>query len=245
MKLLCIKNTKRLVKGSIYDVINLVNKNTSTGTGWFNRRATIILNENNRITLSLDNFKMEDGSHIPEINWISPEFKSEKESSVECIIDKTIKSGDHVVCLNRNSKKLIYGKKYKIESVLIKKNEQWGSTWSDIKIKIEGNGQWYSTYNFRKCTSQESREMSLNLLFDKESGAQKIIKGKRKIEYYDDVERERVLISILISSISDKCRNNMSIIDWAIKKTGYIYEVELEDFNGILEKRFDSILNSL
>jgi len=162
-------------------------------------------------------------------------------------IDKTLKSGDYVVPIHDSLKTLIRGKKYKVKDVnFVDQKSSYGSTtWTDIKIKLYGSERWYTSWNFRKCTSQEVREISLNSLFDESTGTETVNKYKRKFDYFTIDEKKELLLKFLVLSANDRYRNSMDILDWTIQKTGFNYSLNKEDFDLINDLKISDILQIL
>jgi hypothetical protein len=247
MKVICTGNTKRLVKGATYEVLSLKNLDTSNSK-YFRPHIVIKLNETNNCTLNIRNFKLENGDPLPEINWTSDEWKNKQTEYGQSRISTTnpIKIGDYVSYVRNSHKGLIFGKIYKVTNIREFQHKSYGgSIWTELEIQIEGSTRFYKTYSFRKCTPQESREISLNTLFDEETGVISIDKSIRKIDKYEDQAKETLLIKILMSAALDTNRNNMSIIEWACNKTGNQFDVKPDDFNSIITNSLSSILDKL
>jgi hypothetical protein len=246
MKVICTGNTKRLVKGSTYEVIDL--KNINTGGNYFRPYIVIKLNDTTNCRLHIRNFKLENGDPLPEINWSSDEWKNSQTEYGQSRISSTnpIKIGDYVSYTRNSHKGLIPYKIYKVSNVREFQHKSYGgTTWTELELQVEGSRRFYKTYSFRKCTPQVTREISLNTLFDEETGVMSVDKSIRKIDTYDDTSKEKLLIKILMSASLDMNRNNMTIIEWACNKTGNQYDVKPDDFNSIITNSLSSILDKL
>lgn len=248
MKVISKSNTKRLVKGAVYEVLKLENLKTPN-----NFRCSVIIKLNETLSKSFNtkSFALEDGTDLPEINWESDEWKDQTTNWRQGrITHDNIKKGDYVV-YNRNSHKgLIFGKKYKVEEVnIVNHKNTWGGNtshnWTEVQIKVEGSSRFYKSYSFRKCTPQESRDITLNVLFDEETGLEKVDKNVRKIDKYDESTKEQLLIKILLSSMLDSNRNNMSVIEWAIHKIANQYSLKESDFTGLMSYDLITIISKL
>jgi hypothetical protein len=114
MKVICLKNTKKLVKGSIYEVLYLNNLDNKTGH-YFRPSVTIKLNDFSNYSFGIANFKLENGKNLPEINWSSDEWKNTKiENSKSVIGDSNpVKVGDYEEGFARMSRSLT-------QSILVK-----------------------------------------------------------------------------------------------------------------------------
>ena len=157
MKAICkTNNTKRLVKGAIYDVHRL--ENLSTSTKKITPRIWVSIN-GGICSFSMNNFKLENGDNFPEISWTSDHYKQVlSEYSQTRIDNKTITKGDYVVYRRNSHKSLITNGKYKVTGVReIQHKSYGGTTWTELEIQVEGSTRYYKQYSFRKCSVQESR----------------------------------------------------------------------------------------
>lgn len=240
-------NTKKLVKGSKYKVYRI--KNLRMPNKYFYACVYIKLNDNSSSNISMfrpNSFVLEDGSSIPEINWDSEEFKSQFELYNETKIDQNTKIGDYVVYVNNTHKSFVYNKKYKISDIHIIGDPQNPNIFYDIHIKLEGMNRWYKHRSFRKCSLGEIREITLNVMTDEKTIdelVEKVNKKVRKIDLYDEKEKEKTLLRTLTISALDRDRNNLSILEWAIQKIGKKLSLKESDFNNILKD--DSVLKLL
>lgn len=245
MKVLCIKNNSKLVKGAIYDVLAIHTIPPATNNRYY--RPTV------RTSIGLysaNYFKSVDNSDLPKINWESPEYLSSKNESSSYIKDvRTIKKGDIVVCKWGTSKFFEKGKMYKVSDLLYKVEQKTysnGQSYSTIeqKIKIEGYNRWLMTYRFRECNAQEKRNISLSGLFDEEVKTVDLtdIKKSRKIDRLEDNEKNRVLLITLLAGIMDPSRNTLSSIEWAAQKKGKNYDIIEKDFKPLLNKKLSDII---
>lgn len=246
MKVLCIKNSAKLVKGAIYDVLS-INTLPPQNSSRYPTRQTV------RTSVGLfnaDYFKSIDNTDLPQINWESPEYTNSRNDISSYIKDvRTLKKGDIVICKWNSSKFFEKGKMYKVSDTLYKlekKTSHNGSTYHSIdqKIKIEGYNRWLTTYRFRECNAQEKRTISLSGLFDEEVKTVdlKNIKKSRKIDRLTDSEKNRVLLGTLLSGIMDPARNTLSPIEWAAQKKGKNYDICEEDFKPLLNKKLSDII---
>lgn len=245
MRVISKKNTKRLVKGAVYEVLKIRNLKPNT-KGYFSSYITIRINDND-LTFVVSNFTLEDGGIIPEINWESIDYTSNKDNINKTRInsDNPPKVGDYVKYIrNRNShKNLEYNNTYRISDTREREVKYGNITRKVYDIKIEGCNRFYKSKSFRKCNTQEVREISLSDLFGEDNSVKKINTKSRKIDQYDNETKERILTKMLITSILDTNRNNMSVVDWTCKN-GKIFSVNKDDFSQILTKSFASILEN-
>lgn len=246
MNVICIKPTKRLVKNATYKVASFQNQNTSVSP-YFRSSIRIYLTDDNVQTFPLDSFKPTVGDSFQQINYVSPEYKLFLDEKDQMKIDKNLKSGDYVVPTHDGLKTLAKGRKYKVKDVRIvdHKNSLGGVSWSDIKIKLEGSERWYISWTFRKCTNQETRDISLKSLFDEVVDVEKVNKHKRKFDYFTDEEKISMLLRFFVTSANDRFRNQMDIIDWTVEKTAERYSIKKEDFDSVKNMTLEQILEIL
>jgi hypothetical protein len=234
MNVICKKSTTKLVKGATYKAVSFNNQNNK-GYSFFKPTIRIYLTENSIQTFPLENFKPSVGEDFQSINWLCPDYQLVLNEREQTKIDKNLKVNDYVVPLYDSLKTLIRGRKYKVKEVKFRDHKStYGATvWTDIKIKLEGSERFYSSWNFRKCTNQETRDIGLKEIFDEETNTEMVGKHKRKFDYFTQEEKERLLVQFLISSSCDKSRNQLDVIDWAISKSGKLYGLTRSDFDVI------------
>jgi hypothetical protein len=246
MNVICIKPTTKLVKGGVYKVAHFNNQNAK-GYAFFRPTIRIYLNDNSLQTFPLQSFKPTVGDTFAQINWICPDYQILLNEREETKIDKNLKPGDYVVPLYDSLKTLIKGRKYRVKDVSIfeQKNSSGAVSWVDIKIKLDGSERFYTSWNFRKCTSQESREIGLNVIFDEENTTEKVNKHKRKFDYYTDDEKKKLLLQFIVTSANDRFRNQLDIIDWAVAKSAKQYKIEKSDFDLVKDVGLFEVLDIL
>lgn len=245
MKVVCIKPNSKLIKGSTYKVVSYNNSNSSKSS-YFRPTIRIYITENSIQVFPLQNFKPENSDTFPNIQWICPDYQlllNERESTK---VDENLKSGDYVIPLYDHLKTLIKGRKYKVEEVKIHNHKSSsGYGWTDIKIKLVGSNRFYTAWNFRKCTAQESREIGISQLFDERVDLEEVNKFKRKFDYFEDTDKIKLLLNFIIESSNDRYRHQMDIIDWAIFKSANKYKLTREDFELIKDLSLSEMLNIL
>lgn len=232
MNVICVKPTKKLIKGATYKVAQL-NNNNNRASAYFRSTIRIYLTDNSIQIFPLQNFKPTDGSEFTQINWICPDYQLLLSERDQTKIDKNLKSGDFVVPLYDSLKTLIKGRIYKVDEVRIHehKSSSGYTSWTDIKIKLEGSSRYYSSWNFRKCTQQESRDIGLKQIFDEKVNTEKVNRHKRKFDYFDEVEKKKILLEFIAESTNDRFRHQVDIIDWAIMKSASKYKLTRSDFD--------------
>jgi hypothetical protein len=246
MNVICVRPTKRLVKNATYKVASFQNQNNNS-SAYFRPYIRIYLTEDSVQTFPLDSFKPTVGDTFQQINYISQEYRLFLDEKDQMKIDRNLKGGDYVVPIHDGLKTLIKGRKYKVKDVrtIDHKSSMGAITWTDIKIKLEGSERWYTSWNFRKCTNQETRDISLKSLFDEVVDIEKVNKHKRKFDYYNDEEKVSMLLRFVVTSANDRFRNQMDIIDWTVEKTANRYSINKEDFDSVRNMTLDQILEIL
>jgi len=244
MKVKSRVNTKRLVKNSVYEVVKLQNSATNKSS-YYSGRITIKLNDDVVQSFSVKNFKMEDNTNVPTIDFVSDWWKLNYVNPYDLRInEKNLKEGDFVIYLRNSHRSLITNKKYRVEKVNIKSfKSSYGNSFQEVEIKVEGSNHFYKAYSFRKCTPEETRDTNLKLVFGEDADLVKVDKEKRKIDFFSEDEKEKILLEVLFRAAIDKNRNNLSVVDWAIGKIGQNFKLRVDDFTEILKKDLNTILN--
>jgi hypothetical protein len=238
MKLICKKNTKKLVKGAIYEALKIDTIKPSNAR--YFRPWVIVKINDNQVGFRPENFTLTNGEDIPEMNWQNPSFQDAFLETNYLQGDK-IKVGDFVVYKNSRCKTLEPGKIYKISEIKSTERGTLNHKWTEYKVKVEGSNTNFGTYNFRPCSTQEVRDIALKKLFDEKVDVAKAGEAPRIIDRYSDKYKEQVLLGLIISASLDINRHNMSILDWAVR-LGQKQSVTREDFTPILSKTISSII---
>ena len=227
MKVKSLKSNRKLIKGQIYDTEFFVNDPIAAGNNqWYRGRIHI----KDRGTYQCVDFTTTDGQPLPSVTY-------DVRIKVEPTKASDLKKGDIVVCKSdAHFKYLIKGGKYRIEDVKI---ETGG--YGDGNIKLEGYKRWLSwkSWNFRKLSLQESRDLALSQIFDSEENFS--VEFKRKFEQSKD--KEKILIETIAKSILDKYRHEFDILDWGIDKNGKVFDMTREDFEPLMDKPLREILS--
>lgn len=248
MKLLCIKNTKKLVKGVIYDAtaVRTLNKAVSN---YFRPTVTIF----GMGTYTSNNFTNTDGTKIPEIDWKSDKYVDPSDRWKLTIRDvRILKKGDILKCSYGSLKFFEEGKLYEVSDILYKEEDTKranGSSYKNIiqKIKIKGYNRWIDKNRFRELSVQEKRTISLGDIFGDKVEIADIedVKSKRKIDRFDEKEKTKIIISAILGGCLDPYRNTLSIVDWAIQKRAMGYGINKDDIKPLLNKKLSDILKML
>jgi hypothetical protein len=228
MKVISKKGNRKLLKGHIYDTDFFNNDQTQVNQNY--RYSYKRISIEGRGLYNVDDFTQTDGQPLPNILY-------DKRVKVEPTKITDLKKGDVLVCLSdQRFKYLIKGGKYRIAEVRITN----GGSWSGGDIRLEGYNRWlmWSSWNFRKLTLQESRDLALSQIFDKEENFS--VEFKRKFELKSD--KDVVLVETLAKSILDKNRHELSIMDWGIEKSGGHFKLTKEDFSHLMDKPLKDIL---
>ena len=224
MLAISVKETKKLVKGVKYPVLEYRNSSTRgfrssikiKDLGWFR----------------LDFFIPGDGtSSFPKIDWKDHNIIDD-ETSNYIKNPENLKKGDLLVCVREGSIYLQKGNFYKIEDI----KQETINRWTKVQVKVLGYNRWLSHYSFRIASQREIREISLLKLFDEQVPSTSIDKSTRKIDLLPNEKKELLLGQIIIRSVLDPWRNSMDIIDWAIKKIEPSLKLKRDDFFPIMQK---------
>ena len=136
---------------------------------------------------------------------------------------------------------------YKIESLdtKTKQVQSWGGniyTSSEDRIKFVGvkRVMKYTSWYFRKMTTQELREANLNELLHNEKLNVIDKPISRKLDYSENSNLE--LVKSLAMSILDPNRHKLSIVDWACEKHDRKLGIKRSDFENLLELPLKDLL---
>jgi len=233
MKVISRKGNRKLLKGHVYETDFFNNDQTQTNQNY--RYSYKRISIKGRGWYSVDDFTQTDGQPLPKTIY-------DRQVKVEPTKITDIKKGDVLVCLSdQRFKYLIKGGKYRIAEVRItNESSSWSASWSGGDIRLEGYNRWlmWSNWNFRKLTLQESRDLALSQIFDKEENFS--VEFKRKFELKSD--KDVVLVETLAKSILDKNRHELSVLDWGIEKSGGHFKLTKEDFSHLMDKPLKDIL---
>jgi hypothetical protein len=234
MIVICKKDTKRLIKGVRYEVQNLWNDGTNQR--WVEGKIEI----KGIGRFVVDNFTDTNGNDLPKINVISPPILNQHEK----IKFEDIKKGDILVCTSDFYKTMIKNGMYRVEDKQ-ENTYDMGFVRKEHYIKFFGIKRRlkFNSWRFRNLTPEESREISLKNILDGEEAEVITTTKLRKIDMVVDKEIE--LVRILCKSILDDNRHHLSIIDWAIKKSGSDMSINTEDYEPIMNLTISQILEKL
>lgn len=240
MKVISLKNTTKLVKGGIYDVLKLQNQNTSTSR-YFRPRVLIKLNDSQSFWFNVNNFKLENGNDLPETNWVDSSIDTINYSDLRMTSTYKPKVGEYVVYTANSHKTLNYNSIYKIVDVRTQEKTNYGRTYTWFEIKVEGSSRFLRTYSFRRCSAQELREISLSEVMELPTGVSKVDKSIRNIDKLSETDKQKQIARLFMWSCIDTTRNNLSIIDWACTKLGTKLSVKPTDFEFLNTMTFKEI----
>ena len=237
MIVVCKRPTKKLVKGLRYEVQNLWNDGKNQK--WLESKVEI----KGIGRYSVDNFTDIDGKPLPAINIATPR------PQYQSLKFEEIKEGDILVCTSDSYKTLAKDAMYRVAKV-IQKTKDYKSYNGSIHQKVDKSIQFegqkrtirFSSWRFRKLTSEESREIQLSSILNGEKPPV-IIKSARKIDLVTN--KEQVLMTLLAKSVLDSNRHHLSILEWAIQKVGNNYSITEDDYKSILELPLKEVLEKL
>ena len=233
----CKKATKKLVKGLRYEIQNLWNDGKNQR--WLESKVEI----KGIGRYSVDNFTDIDGKALPKINFITPR------PAYKSLSFEELKEGDILVCTSDSYKTLAKDAMYRV-SKLITKSTDYKSYNGTIHQKVDKNIQFegikraikFSSWRFRKLTSEESREIQLSSLLNGEKPPV-VTKSARKIDLVTN--KEQILMTLLAKSVLDPNRHHLSILEWTIQKIGNNYSVTEDDYKSILNLSLKEVLEKL
>jgi len=246
MKILCNKNTTRLVKGVEYEALKIRVVNTTSSPRF---KPTVLVKIGDFYhQFSAVGFLRTDGTKI-DTDYTSIAYNKPNSEAISDV--RVLKKGDYVVC-RFESKTFDTGKKYKVSEVLYKETERiYGVSPSfrsykrvEQKIKLEGSNRWCSPSRFRHCNTQEKRTLSLGSILGEEV-SDVTDKRIRKIDRLEPEERDKAILSTILQGMLDPNRNNMSVSDWIIAKRGSAYGLNQADLKPYLKLKLADILKMM
>jgi hypothetical protein len=233
MRVICKTNTRKLVKGATYEVVRLWNTSSTS------RPRISIKGIGTFIT---KNFTQIDGTPLPQIDWVDKSIEQRPDNPY--IKDpENLKKGDVLVC-KWDSKYLCSGKKYRISEVRVTDRKYTSSSYKETKIKIEGFNTWLNPYRFRYPNTEESRDLSLNEIFDNPEKLS-IDKSIRKIDTMDESKRKKVILSCIFQSMLDPYRNNLTTLEWTVQKSGRKWDIKDTDIEPYLNLKLSDIIEQI
>lgn len=232
MRVVCKVNTTKLVKGATYEVARLWNKNAGN-------RARVSLKGLGSYVVK--NFTQIDGTPLPQIDWQDPSLNNTPSNTGYIKDPDKLQKGDVVAC-RWESKYLTAGKLYRISEVrTTERTYGSGSKYKETKIKIEGFNRWLNPYRFRLLSPDESRDISLNEIFETPQDLS-VDKSVRKIDTIEPLKQRKIILSILFGAILDQYRNSLTIQEWAIQKTGKKWDLTEKDIEPYLNLTLQEII---
>jgi hypothetical protein len=235
MKVICKTNNSKLIKDQVYETSVIRNKSKYRG----------ILYIDNLGWYSVNSFTDTSGNPIPKIDIINKNIlKREK------LDFNSFEEGDILVCVTNRMKILSYNCMYQVEEKSSKKKEYTdrnGFKKEKVEnyVKFKGINRKFIInnwcYNFRILNQAEKRELVTSKLLNEKTNV--LHKQIRKIDTV--VNKNEELLKQIAKSLLDEKRHNLSIIQWAIEKTGKLYSLKEEDFKDLLELPLKEILNKI
>jgi hypothetical protein len=222
MNIRAIKDSSSLIKGHLYEVASIWNTN---GNG----RVTLV---DTGGTHFVSYFTDTSGKALPSINahyqdtHISTKFED-------------LSVGDLVVCNSKGHKTLTYGKMYRVEDLISKKNKFY----TESKIKLEGVSRVYSynSWNWRKLTKDEQRDIHLLEVLDNKTPD--IVKSVITDKFSAMPNPEIELFTAISESVVDRKRHHFGLIEWYCRTVpGKRMNAKPEDFERIMDMPLRDII---
>jgi hypothetical protein len=225
MRVISLKSNTKLLKGVAYDADSF--NNTSTGNRWDNHRIRIKFPSGGYGSYLCKNFTDTSGNPLPKINYVNPNLPP-----VERFDVTTLKANDIVVCNSDRYKYLVKGGKYRISEVAN------ANTWT-AQIKLEGYNRniRFTTWAFRKLSTQETRDIALSQIFNQPENFS--VEFVRKFDKENN--KTKILLQSLAKSILDPYRHQYGVLDWTIEKTRY-QDFKKEDFDELMSMPLSEVL---
>jgi len=241
MRILCIKNTSVLVKGSIYEVVRLYNQITNNRPKvWIELPSKQILNASPKSFTNLD------GTPIDRKDWSRPvvDYLSTKIKDV-----RLLKKDDIIIGNSNQTKTFEFGKMYKVEETFYNQEmvtRPWSKTPFPVttqKVRIQGYGnRWIMTDRFRLPNQQERRSTSLDMVFENPIPVITDFKVRR-IDTMTESARNKTILFLLMDTMRNGSRNNMNVIDWTLRgRRGKFYDLDKKDIEPLLDRKLSEII---
>lgn len=238
MKVISKIDTKKLIKGVTYEVSYLHN---------FNGMSSVISLVGISGSYSPKNFTDLNGNDVKKVNY--RRYKNDNILNFKDII-----KGDILVCESKSYKTLMEGGYYEVEEKEEKKSynhstipglRKMSMTKKYIKFVGINRKFIFNSYRFRKLSLDEKREFDLSKVLGEKSPD--IIKTSNinKLDLMSDKDKFKTLIDTLCKSILDESRHELSILEWACKKTSDKINITKKDYKDILEMPLKDILNKI
>ena len=214
-------STTNLIKGARYTVQNLWNGPNCAR--WRQGKIRLV----GLGVYAVRGFTDINGNPVPNINYQNPNIQN-----TPSLEGKDISDGDILVCLSDRYKILTKGSMYKVEKVIKK---EIGGTYPRveyyIKFEILNRKIRFWSWNFRKLTTQEIRDLSINDILGEKN---KIVTDPsiKKIDLVPN--KDKLLIQLLAKTILDDKRHQLSPIDWCCQKVAKNWDLIPDDFNDIM-----------
>lgn len=214
-------STTNLIKGARYTVQNLWNGPNCPR--WRQGKIRLV----GLGVYAVRGFTDINGNPVPNINYQNPNIQN-----TPSLEGKDISDGDILVCLSDRYKILTKGSMYKVEKVIKK---EIGGTYPRveyyIKFEILNRKIRFWSWNFRKLTTQEIRDLSINDILGEKN---KIVTDPsiKKIDLVPN--KDKLLIQLLAKTILDDKRHQLSPIDWCCQKVAKNWDLIPDDFNDIM-----------
>lgn len=214
-------STTNLIKGARYTVQNLWNGPNCPR--WRQGKIRLV----GLGVYAVRGFTDINGNPVPNINYQNPNIQN-----TPSLEGKDISDGDILVCLSDRYKILTKGSMYKVEKVIKK---EIGGTYPGveyyIKFEILNRKIRFWSWNFRKLTTQEIRDLSINDILGEKN---KIVTDPsiKKIDLVPN--KDKLLIQLLAKTILDDKRHQLSPIDWCCQKVAKNWDLIPDDFNDIM-----------
>lgn len=233
MEVVCVVSTKKLIKGVVYKAIAINNTDPTRigrvyieNIGWY----------------SVNNFLI-DGQVLPKID-----IELEKVDRYSLTFEDLSK-GDILFCRTDSYKSLIKNKMYKIKELtqVPRQMKSWnGVAYTSIEkyVRFEGVSRKlvFNQWRFERMPTDEAREMTLEQVLNDapDQVVRTDFKNQKKIDFVENKNKE--LMKFLSKSIIDENRHHLSIVEWTVKQLGSKMDLEISDYDNLLDMSLKDIL---
>ena len=229
MKVICIKSSKKFIKGLEYEVLIL--RNASKRFNYISIKGMG--------RYSICNFTDTNGLQLAKIDYVAP-----AEKNVEF---KDLSKGDYIKCNVDNYKSLIKGNLYRIEKAETLNEDivinGFKHTYYYNYVKFEGVQRRlkFNKSSFIPLNTSEKREINLKSVLNNEEFEVLDMKKNRKIDLMRNKDEE--LLKAMSKSILDVNRHHLSILEWGCKLSNL--DLVKEDYDYLMNLTLKEVLERL
>ena len=199
IKIVCVKGSKKLIKGAVYDLISFKK--------WTNC-YTYVVKDAGRYT-DITRFTLQSGESLSTLE----SFTLDLLTKPSLYKPDNLKKGQIIKCIRGTSKYLVQGEYYLVKDIQKRTWIDWtgNQNFSINGIKVNnGQNRFYGVTNFEWVDIIEQRKVKLSNI-----GGSNLRNYSRNFDRYSDLKKIRVLHEIVYITLKnlENCDYNASNID--------------------------------